>query len=337
MDGGGGNTIQGNYIGTDASGTKALPNGYGVELFSGSLNTLGGGTEPGAGNVISGNLYDGIGIYSDGNVIQGNRIGTDGSGMNPLGNGRDGVAILASQYGYNNVIGGTEAGAGNTIAYNGGYGVRITTGTGNAIHQNAIFANTAGGIALVQGANQNEPAPRLIAAVFSGGTTTIAGAVAGSLGQVLTVEFFDNPGPSGQGQSFLGATTVTVGTEGQGSFQFTTPKAPVGDFVTATATDLAGDTSRFSNPVPVTGTDTASGSLNGTAVLLGLAPTIPAAAGSAHDRSLASAELWSEVVGPGPAVPSEATAPRILLGKVSRAPDAVFAGWDTGTDGLALN
>jgi hypothetical protein len=338
MYGGTGNQIEGNFIGTDASGTRALPNGYGVELFSGSANTISGGSLPGAGNVISGNLYDGIGIYSDGNVIQGNRIGTDLSGTNPLGNGRDGVDILAFQYGYDNLIGGTDPGAGNTIAHNGGYGVRVTTGTGEAIRQNAIFANAAGGIQLLNGANHNEPTPILTSAVSGGGITTIAGTVAGDPGQTLTVEFFDNPLRVRQGESFLGSLVVPVGADGQGSFEFqVSGGVNVGDFVTATATDAAGNTSRFSKPAEVSGTDTASGFPNGVAVFPGLATAPPATTSSADDPAATPATPSPGAGGTSPAIPSETTVPAVRLALARHALDAVFAGRDPGTDGLAPN
>jgi hypothetical protein len=50
-----GNVVQGNFIGTDATGTRALGNFQsGIRANSSSLNLI-GGTEPGARNVISGN------------------------------------------------------------------------------------------------------------------------------------------------------------------------------------------------------------------------------------------------------------------------------------------
>jgi hypothetical protein len=338
IDGGTGNTIQGNFIGTDASGTKALPNGYGVELFSGSFNTIGGGSTDGAGNVISGNLYDGIGIYSDGNVIQGNHIGTDVSGTHPLGNGRDGVAILAFQYGYNNLLGGTDPGAGNVIAFNGGHGVRVTTGTGDAVRQNAIYGNAAGGIGLFSGANQHQHTPVLISAVWVNGTTTITGTVAGRPGETLTLDFFDNPVRTRQGESFLGSLSVTIGVDGQGDFVFqVSGGVNLGDFVTATATDAAGNTSRFSKPVQVTGTDIAAANLNGAAVLTGLTSTVSPAVRSADDPGSTVSRPLSQEVSTSPAVPSGATALRLSITTAPHAADAVFAGWDTVPDGLALN
>ncbi len=51
-----GTIIQGNYIGTDVSGTSALGNGrYGIQITGGADGNTIGGTATGAGNVISGN------------------------------------------------------------------------------------------------------------------------------------------------------------------------------------------------------------------------------------------------------------------------------------------
>ena len=80
-------------------------------------------------------------------LIEGNRIGTDISGMNPLGNG-NGIQIDGGSF--DNTIGGTAAGAGNTVAFSTGIGVDVdaTAGTGNAIRLNSIFSNTGLGIDL---------------------------------------------------------------------------------------------------------------------------------------------------------------------------------------------
>jgi hypothetical protein len=86
-----GNVIQGNYIGTDASGTRAVPNGTGIGLLAVGNNTI-GGTNSGAGNLISGN-GDGVLLNDCTNiVIQGNLIGTDKTGTVALGNS-DGVDL----------------------------------------------------------------------------------------------------------------------------------------------------------------------------------------------------------------------------------------------------
>jgi hypothetical protein len=85
------NTIQGNFIGTDSTGTKAAGNTYGILLSDGSSRTLVGGPEPGARNLISGNFPIGLNILdSSDNVVDGNYIGTDVSGDPPIPNGTGG-------------------------------------------------------------------------------------------------------------------------------------------------------------------------------------------------------------------------------------------------------
>src|SRR5262249_34831523 len=156
-------------------------------------NTI-GGTEAGARNLISGNHGAGVVITvsgATGNRVQGNDIGTDVNRSAALGNTFDGVFILASAS--NNTIGGTESGAGNTIAFNGGDGVLISSGTGNAILSNAMFSNGELGIDLApigvtpndsgdgdSGANTLQNFPGLTTATTSGGTTTINGVLVSS-------------------------------------------------------------------------------------------------------------------------------------------------------------
>src|SRR5207245_5829475 len=109
-----GNLIQGNYIGTDKSGTYAVPNGTGIVV--GSNNTIGGVSTTlgaGAGNLISGNTQFGIGGFGNQNLVAGNLIGTTASGLAALGN-QAGIQIR----GNNNTIGGTAPGARNVISGN---------------------------------------------------------------------------------------------------------------------------------------------------------------------------------------------------------------------------
>ena len=145
-----GNQVLGNYIGTDATGGTALPNGLaGVGLHSGRSNTI-------RSNVISGNSRYGVGLAGGtvGNQVIGNLIGTNATGTAALGNSHAGVFITDNAA--NNRIGGTTAGAGNTIAFNGRDGVILGSdlefllppGTGNVILSNSIFSNTGLGIDL---------------------------------------------------------------------------------------------------------------------------------------------------------------------------------------------
>ncbi len=89
--------VQGNFIGTNASGTAPLGNTNGVKVLNCSFNLIGGLTArpgSGAGNLISGNDENGISVEFDrhgpralGTVVQGNIIGLDASGAERLGNG----------------------------------------------------------------------------------------------------------------------------------------------------------------------------------------------------------------------------------------------------------
>ena len=79
--------------------------------------------------------------------MQGNLIGTDITGKAPLGDEVNGVIV--SNNASSNTIGGTAAGAGNTIAFNILAGVSVESGTGNSILTNSIFSNGKLGIDLV--------------------------------------------------------------------------------------------------------------------------------------------------------------------------------------------
>src|SRR5439155_22261388 len=131
-------TIQGNYIGTDITGSNALPNAS-RGMFVSTNNTIIGGTAAGAGNVISANV-DGIDIAnsSTGNLIRGNFIGTKADGLSPLGNGGSGVGIFPGPS--NNSVGGTAAGAGNRNAFNT-RGVGVDSGACNSILPNSSSSN----------------------------------------------------------------------------------------------------------------------------------------------------------------------------------------------------
>src|SRR3712207_5116080 len=128
------NRVLGNYIGTDVSGTQDLGNwGHGVYIHQYAWGNIIGGTTPAAHNVISGNDVNGVfitGINSIYNEVKGNYIGTASDGTSPLGNSGVGVTL---GFGFYNIIGGLEAGAGNRIVDNDGGGV-LVFGTPSARH-----------------------------------------------------------------------------------------------------------------------------------------------------------------------------------------------------------
>src|SRR5262249_28869308 len=127
-----GNVVQGNYIGTDVSGSAAISNlSAGVVVDQAPNNTI-GGIAPGAGNLISGNgtaeghgaglLINGAG--ATGNVVVGNLIGTNAAGTAQVANLGFGVAIVAAS---ENTVGGTAPGSRNVISGNAFSGVFLSS------------------------------------------------------------------------------------------------------------------------------------------------------------------------------------------------------------------
>ncbi|MBC8192794.1 MAG: T9SS type A sorting domain-containing protein [Candidatus Marinimicrobia bacterium] len=162
-----GNQVFSNRIGSDASGTAAIPNALnGIHILEASSNQIGGINDD-DGNLISGNEYYGIhveGAMSTENIMQGNLIGTDISGMEPLGNSVNGIGLRGGAN--NNLIGGAEETAGNVISANGGKGITlIGEGTNNNIIQDNFIGcditgdnsdlGNGGGIVIAGGASNN--------------------------------------------------------------------------------------------------------------------------------------------------------------------------------------
>ncbi len=155
------NHVEGNFIGTDSTGTVKVPNGkYGVHVL-GSSNTIGGsssvtaGNLTGAGNLVSGNTQGGVILQGgSGNEVQGNFVGTDVTGTsaipnNPTGRNKnnnylDGIDVIDGSSGA--IIGGVSvldangnlAGLGNLVSGNGFDGVFI----GNWFSSSATESNT---------------------------------------------------------------------------------------------------------------------------------------------------------------------------------------------------
>jgi hypothetical protein len=230
------NIISGNYIGTDASGTLGLGNtSAGVSIIDGAQNNIVGGSTPGERNIISDNGSYGVDINGSdttGNTISGNYIGIDAKGTVGLGNTQDGVKIYAGAQ--NNNIG-----PGNLIASNGLDGVQIegSVTTGNTITQNSIFLNNKG-IHLVNGANEGISAPIIYAATL--GSTNIVGNACSD----CTVEVFENSDTDGEGETYIGSTTASVG----GFFTLFVSSLS-NPYLTATATDVISGTSEFSEMI----------------------------------------------------------------------------------------
>ena len=259
------NRIQGNYIGTDITGTNVLGNGSdGVLIDGGTDNTI-GSTQSGTGNVISGNRLNGMELRNNAlrNFIQGNFVGVGKDGVGALGNNAHGIYLQNSE---NNSIGGVLPSTRNVIAYNQKNGVFIESGVGNLIRFNSIFSNSDLGIDLGingvtandagdadTGANNLQNFPVLLSARSSGGIT---GTLSSSPNTVYTIDFFANTAANstgyGEGRTFLGSTTATTDASGNKSFAVTFTNSSLGgQWITATATDPGNNTSEFSAALEV--------------------------------------------------------------------------------------
>lgn len=253
------NFVLGNRIGTDVTGQVALPNGGGgIRVRDASTNRI-GGTAARAGNVLSGNLADGLEIRgsSTGTRVVANRVGPAAEGETLLGNGLSGILLTAS----GNLIG--IVGGGNRVAGNGGNGIDVALGTGNALSENALFGNGGLGIDLGldgvtpndagdgdAGANDLQNFPVLSAATC-GLSTVVEGTLSSTPSATFSLEFFASaacdPSGNGEAERFLGAGGVTTDGSGAGSFSVTlAATVPPGNVVTATAT-RGGSTSELSS------------------------------------------------------------------------------------------
>ena len=261
------NVIQGNLIGTDASGMNALLNNGtltdGIGIFGTSNATTGnliGGLTPGAGNVISGLTADGVqinGATASNNIVQGNFIGVAADGVAALGNVYSGVDMYGGAN--SNLI------SSNIIGNNGSFGVGgvyLYYATNNLVFGNTIYSNLVSGVMMIAGPNvisensiygngglgidngshiltpntlhghSNYP----ILTSVRHGCTDIAGCLDGTPGCLYQIEFYYNDAIVGlqnlQLQNYIGAIQAP-----SGPFQASFPAAALdGKYLTATAT-----------------------------------------------------------------------------------------------------
>ena len=258
------NVIQGNTIGTDAAGSTGLGGFIGITTSNNPLNTTIGGAAPGAGNLISGvdtGISPGDGTST---VIRGNKIGTDSTGTRAIPNSGNGITLSTPSAG--SIIGGTQPGEGNTIAFNCGQGVFFSgvIATRWAMLGNSIHANGGLGISLNAGiptpndpgdgdtgANNLQNYPVITSAPISNGIAAISGTLNSTPNTNFRAELFagDRCDPSGfgEGRSFIGFTNVMTNANGDASFgPLSLPVSSVAVVITATATDPDGNTSEFS-------------------------------------------------------------------------------------------
>ena len=202
-----GNSIFGNFIGTNPSGGTRMPNGTfpnagdGVLIQNASMNII-GSVSPADRNVISGNALHGIHIVgtltapATGNAIQGNFIGVDRGGINGVGNRTEPGSASGTTEGNNlngieisggtsNMIGGFTADARNVIGFNAD-GIVLDNGAQN----NVIVGNFVG-----VGANGVTPTGNLLHGVAVHSSNGLAAPIGPP-----------QPNEPGTAQNLIGAT-----------------------------------------------------------------------------------------------------------------------------------
>jgi CSLREA domain-containing protein len=181
----GNNVIEGNFIGTDYTGTEDEGNRLGISIRAD--NNVVGGTTASTRNIISGNNVDGMHVYAKGNKIQGNFIGTDHTGTIAIRNSRCGVALYYEAD--HNIVGGKTPSARNIISGNGSGGdyeggtsgtfdggiILIGGVTGNSIEGNFIGTDISG----------TKTLGNITQGIYVGGDYTIIGGSAQGSGNLI--------------------------------------------------------------------------------------------------------------------------------------------------------
>ncbi|MCU0497257.1 MAG: CSLREA domain-containing protein [Anaerolineae bacterium] len=273
------NTISRNFIGVTTS-LLAIPNTNGIVITNSANNNLVNNA-----NVIGRNINAGILLTTsaNNNTITGNLIGEaplgsipNSTGINLL-SGANNNTINSNTINTNQIHGVAIAGLNtnnnqiilNTIEGNLGDGVNLVgSNIGNLISQNVMLGNGNLGIDLNNdgltpndlqdidnGPNRLQNFPVLSAAFSDGVATRIDGTFNSVPNLTFTIEFFANaaadPSGFGEGEIYLGSATVTTDSAGDTTFVTTLGVSTLGQLITATASRVNGDTSEFSNAIPV--------------------------------------------------------------------------------------
>ena len=176
ISGAGQNTIQGNYLGTNAAGSAASANYQGIYVSPNISSNIIGGPSASQRNVMSGNTWRAVYLDagSAGNTIRGNYVGLNAAGTAAVANSI-GIYLMQAP---NNTVGGTGAGEGNVLSGNTNFGLYLVYAgaSGNTVQGNTIGLNAARSAAVPNGSSGIE----FCCAGNGPGTNTIGGTGAGA-------------------------------------------------------------------------------------------------------------------------------------------------------------
>jgi parallel beta-helix repeat protein len=254
------NLVQGNWVGTAASGLAALGNTFsGITIYGGNSNLI-GGTTAAARNIVSANKLAGVYITTNsvGNLVQGNYIGVNATGASALGNAVNGISIGNTG---SNTVGGTVAGARNVISGNTNYGIEIlyAEATGNVIQGNYIGTDVAG---------QSAVANKLCGVHIQAPANTVGGLTSGA-GNLVSGNGQDGVWLDGAGAANNVVQGNCIGTTASGSSALKNGRAGVG--VSGAAGNTIGGTAAGAGNLLSANGDISSG--NGGIYLIGSGAT----------------------------------------------------------------
>jgi hypothetical protein len=252
-----GSIVQGDLIGTNATGTGNLGNSVIGVALAGSGNIV-GGTSPGQANTIAFNGEVGSALNIGVGVVV---VGLSPSASSPISVQSTGNIISGNSIydNHNMGIGLLDIPTSSVLPF-------LTTTTASIPSAVANFLSTVdlGVVPNAQtpsgsGPNNLQNFPVIASAVTKGGATTVQGTLQSTPNTAYEVQVFSDPTPGasgyGEGQVYLGQTSVTTGANGLATFALTSSTVvPVGQVVAATAIDSSGNTSEFSKAVTVTST-----------------------------------------------------------------------------------
>jgi hypothetical protein len=290
------NIFKNNLIGTDFTGQSLITNPSGTKTFGNGATGLRinlSNHNIAEGNIIGGSATSSVLTLSNGatgNIITNNAIGSDKTGTISLQGGNvPGIfitgSVAAGGFPHDNMI------MNNTIAFNALNGITVIASPliiGNSILSNSIHDNGRLGIDLGNngpslndnsdtdvGPNnlQNFPLINAEKSFYNPALIQVWGSLDSQPNRSYKIQAFSNkladPSGYGEGHIFIGEKIVTTDANGHVDFHFPAMlNTPVGDIITATATDLVtNDTSEFSpwEDVDIKGSPTAFENANGAA------------------------------------------------------------------------